>query len=195
MATQIIGIGGKARSGKDTVGRFLIKRHGFRQTAFAESLKEACKAIFHLGDEHLYGALKETRHEFWKTTPRDILQRVGTEALRRGFDEQVWIKSVEYRIKKNPNVSWVITDVRFPNEADVIKQWGGKVYLVTRPGIETAIATNQHASETSLDGYTGWDGVIENSKTIGHLYHTAREVMQLPKTRRGVLLDLLRRVA
>lgn len=178
---RIIGLGYQARSGKDSVGEYLVQFHNFKQTAFAESLKEACRAIFHLDDRHLYGELKEVVHPFWETTPRDILQRVGTEALRQGFDPEVWVKSCQLRVKRNPTASWVITDVRFPNEADAIKSWGGQVFRIDRPVIpeDEDIATKLHASETSMINYDRWDGVISNVGTLNDLYIAAREALRL----------------
>lgn len=177
--SRIIGLGYQARSGKDSVGDYLAAYHGFKKTAFAESLKEACRVIFHLDDRHLHGELKEEMHPFWATTPRDILQRVGTEALRRGFDEDVWVKSAHLRVKQAPTTNWVLTDVRFPNEAEAIKSWGGQVFCIDRPERPDLIATNKHASEVSMDAYDGWDGVISNVGTLNELYAAAREAMGL----------------
>lgn len=178
---KIIGLGYQARSGKDSVGDYLVQFHGFKKTAFAESLKEACRVIFHLDDRHLYGKLKEVIHPFWQTTPRDILQRVGTEALRQGFDPDVWVKSAQLRVERDSRANWVIVDVRFSNEADAIKSWGGKVFRIDRPVIpeEENIATKTHASETSMIDYDRWDGVISNAGTLTDLYAAAREAMGL----------------
>jgi len=183
MGKVIIGLGYKARCGKDTVAAWLVENHGFSRLAFADSLKGACRAIFHLDDRHLYGDLKEQVHEFWGTTPRDILQRVGTEAMRRGFDPDIWIKSVEWKIMApgSPDL-WVIPDVRFPNEAEAIKRWGGEVWRIDRPGIENAIATASHTSETSMDSYQGWTGIMVNNGTIEDLYETAgRRLHGIPR--------------
>jgi hypothetical protein len=185
---MLIGLGHLARVGKDAVGDYLVSYHGFKKTAFAESLKEACRVIFHLDDRHLHGELKEVMHPFWETTPRDILQRVGTEALRRGFDEDVWVKSAHLRIQRAPTTNWVLTDVRFPNESEAIKSWGGQVFRIDRAERPDLIATNQHASETSMDSYDGWDGVISNVGTLNELYAAARKAMGLSLPRQEPLL-------
>ena len=176
---KILSIAGLERSGKDSVGDYLVEHHGFQKDSFAAPLKEACRAIFGLDDRHLFGDLKEEMHPFWKTTPRDILQRVGTEAFRNGFDQDVWIKSLQYRLQGKAGF-WVISDARFINEVEAIKSWGGKVYRVDRPGIESAIATNQHTSETALNDYNGWDGVISNAGSLPDLYAETRRVLGLP---------------
>lgn len=174
----IIGLSGKARAGKDCVANYLTSYHGFKQTAFAESLKEACRVIFGLEDVELHGSKKDVEHEFWGMTPRSILQLVGTEAMRDGFDKNVWVKSVELRIKRSPQ-RWVISDTRFLEEVEAIKAWGGRVFRIDRPEMTDVIATSSHISETALDDYDGWDGVISNVGTLNELYAAAREAMGL----------------
>ena len=61
---------------------------------------------------------------------------------------------------------WVITDVRFPDEAQAIKDWGGVLWRVDRPGL---VGGDGHASETAMDDYRGWDEVIVNDGTIAEL--------------------------
>ena len=167
---MIIGLGYKARSGKDTVADRLVKRHGFTKRAFADALKEACAVIFQLNHDQLYGDLKGVVDPFWKTTPRDILQRVGTEAMRVGFDANVWVNSWRRYLKENTSQeNWVVPDVRFPNEAEAVKNMGGVVVRVDRDGRD-AIDGQKHASETSMEGYGEWDYVIDNNSNLNDLY-------------------------
>lgn len=182
QSKMIVGFGYKARSGKDEAARVLCERYGFARTAFAESLKAACQVIFQLDDRHWNGELKEVMHDFWATTPRDILQRVGTEAMRRGFDENIWVQSVYRRITRpGAPIRFIITDCRFPNEAEAIKHWGGKVYRIDRPAENDLSASEKsHASETAMDGYDGWDGVITNDGTIEELHDQVIRAIGLP---------------
>ena len=173
---MIIGLGYKARSGKDTVAEYLVKNHGYFRRAFADSLKEACKAIFHLSDEQVYGDLKEVKDEFWGTTPRDILQRVGTEALRMGYHPDVWVMSLKRFILDSNCPNWVISDVRFPNEAEAIKELGGIVVRVDREKRDDISAGYKHPSEISMDQYEGWDRVLDNNGHLSQLYENV-EVM------------------
>jgi hypothetical protein len=139
----IIGITGRKRSGKDTVGEYLVKNHGFIRVAFADALKEACKIIFGLSDEQVYGdQLKEVIDEYWQHSPREILQKVGSELFRdelpfvcQHIDNDIWIRSVERQIENLQKLGhrrFVVTDVRFDNELDFIKIKGGKIWKVTR---------------------------------------------------------------
>ena len=169
---MIIGFNGPARAGKDTAARTLIYRYGFRRLAFADALKQAAKIIFGLTDAQVYGDdLKEVADPFWGASPRDIMQRLGTECLRQGYADDVWIKALFRQVE--PHENYVITDVRFPNEADEVKRWGGRVIRIERPGAlgETMV----HASETAMRGYD-FDGVIVNDGTPEEL---ARKVTSL----------------
>ena len=110
-----------------------------------------------------------------KYTVRGFLQRLGTEAIRDGIHPNTWVNALmaDYNPEgfwpeaawktKIPN--WIITDCRFPNEAQAIKDRGGLVIRVTRPGENLA---DLHPSETSLDSWT-FDFVLDNSGTIAQL--------------------------
>jgi len=171
----LIGLGYKARTGKDEAARRLVERHGFIRLAFADALKAGCKAIFSLTDEQLHGDAKDEIDDFWGTTPRDILQRTGTECMRRGFGEGVWIKALERRLRGVRDA--VVADVRFPNEAEAIKSWGGFLVRVDRP-FAPRIGTSAHASETALDGYEGWDFGVKNNGTVDDLHRIVDELVE-----------------
>jgi len=113
-------------------------------------------------------------------TGRELLQKVGTE-MGRSIHPDTWVNALfsEYvhdlRRRQNPEggttisegfPNWIITDVRFPNEADIIKEKGGIMIRINRP---TDIAGG-HASETSLDDYDEFDLVIENDGSLDDLY-------------------------
>lgn len=177
---MIIGLGYKARSGKDTVAAILSSYGGeydeastIRVAAFADTLKAACGAIFGLDKEQLYGATKEVPDPFWGDTPRRILQLVGTECLRRGYRDDVWITALQRRIRCGDLAGAkhvVVTDCRFPNELAAIKEWGGVTVRIDRPmGPGATGGVTGHSSETALDG-AEWDHVIDNSGTLVELH-------------------------
>jgi hypothetical protein len=179
---MIIGLGYKARSGKDTVASYLCCDHGFTSVAFAGNLKEAARVIFGLSQDQLYGHLKDVLDPYWNDTPRNILQRLGTECLRNGYRKDVWVMSLGRKILAEPNRNWVVSDVRFFNEAESIRQWGGYLVQVSRanaPVIETA----QHQSEIEMDKYDGWhyhlknDGSLEDlDKSVETMIGTMKEL-------------------
>jgi hypothetical protein len=176
---MIIGLGFQARSGKDTVAQHLHTKKAFVQVAFADALKEGARAIFGLTDEQLYGDLKGEVDGFWDDTPRNILQKMGTECMRRGYRDDLWVKCVERVVKRNPDLDFVISDVRFPNEAAAVKEWGGVLVRIDRPAdSELSDAAKLHASETSMVDFDGWDHVIDNSGGLVDLYTEVEDLMQ-----------------
>lgn len=177
----LIGLTGRQRSGKDTIGKHLINDHGFIRVAFADILKEACKIIFGFSDEQVYGDdLKEVEDEYWKHTPREILQRVGSELFRDKLSEvcenistDVWIRAVERKILnliKKGHTKFVITDVRYQNELDFVKACNGISWKVTRPSLVNH-GSADHQSEKSVDKFY-CDCHFTNDSTIESLYET-----------------------
>ena len=161
----LIGFAGKARSGKDTAGKYLVDNYQFVRYSFAQPLKDGAKAMFNLTDEQIEN--KEKVIEPWGRSPRELYQLLGTD-VARSIDVRVWIKNAEMFIKKRAGLSVVITDVRFSNEAEWIRKQGGVViYLESKTrGINDGTG---HASENGLTG-DDVDLVIENDGTINALY-------------------------
>jgi len=140
---MIVGFCGFIGSGKDTAADFLINYYGFRRDSFANSLKDAVANVFGWDRILLEGRTKEAREwreqkdEWWSNrlgkeiTPRWVLQYWGTEVCRSGFHDDIWIASLENRLRKSKD-DIVISDVRFPNEIAAIKRAGGKVVRIVR---------------------------------------------------------------
>jgi hypothetical protein len=197
---MIIGICGRIGTGKDTIADYLCSNHDFIRLSFAASLKDAVSSIFGWERELLEGTTKESREfretidQWWTdrlgitVTPRIILQQWGTEVCRNNFHQDIWVASLENKLRTtNKNV--VITDCRFINEFNTIKKSKGKVVRVERGptpswyydanfynrGIEKIISKqnldkqNIHASEYSSIGYD-YDHIIINDGTLDELY-------------------------
>lgn len=143
---MIVGVLGFIGSGKGTVGDILIKR-GFMQTSFASSLKDVASHMFgwprHLleGDTEESREFREKPDAFWSQefnkdfTPRLALQLMGTEVGRNVFHENFWVIKAKQFIHKKMSEgqeNFVITDVRFPNEIDMIRSEGGILIEVQR---------------------------------------------------------------
>jgi hypothetical protein len=178
---MLIGLGYAARSGKDTVASILASEFGFKRVAFADALKGACAEVFGLDDAQLHGKDKEVLDPFWNVTPREILQRVGTECFRNGYAQDVWIRALKRRIavRLGGGLHTVVSDVRFPNEAQAILDWGGYPVLVERPGAGATGGIEGHASETSLTHWTGWAASILNNGSLAQLRETTVELFDL----------------
>jgi len=173
----MIGFGHKRMRGKDEAAKYVVETFpGFRKDLFAASLKEACACIFNLTDAQLYGPLKHVPDVFWDKTPREIMQKVGTEAMRHAFGEDIWVRTFMRRRQlhdKRP----VISDVRFKSEADAIHYAGGAVIRVDRY-LPVDAKIDKHASETDLDDWHRWDHVIDNNGTLEELYQKVHHIVE-----------------
>jgi hypothetical protein len=97
-------------------------------------------------------------------TIRTFLQKLGTEAMREGLHQNTWANAFWSDFDED-NDHWLITDIRFPNEYESVKDRNGIVIKVVR---DIEIPKYEHESETALDSYR-FDYVIDNSKDINHL--------------------------
>lgn len=110
--------------------------------------------------------------ELIKMTPRLLLQLLGTECGRQIIHPNIWCNATMAGYK--PKDNWIITDVRFPNEAKSIKDEGGILIRVDRPGFEN---TGNHLSETALDDYKDFDSIIINDGSIESLSKKVEDFM------------------
>jgi len=209
---MIIGFVGFIGSGKDTAADYLVNYHQYRRDSFANELKDAVSVVFGWDRELLEGRTKQSREwretvdEFWskrlkmpKLTPRWILQYWGTEVLRKGFHDDMWVASLENRMRKTTD-DIVITDVRFPNEIKAIHKAGGIVIRIKRgpepEWYDDAISMNKgpsrnmswalgksrieklgiHASETAWVG-SKIDIIVNNDDTVDDLYKQLEQII------------------
>lgn len=209
---MIIGICGFIGSGKDTIADYLTNFYGFRRESFANSLKDAVSQVFGWDRVLLEGRTKEAREwreqvdPWWaerlnmpNLTPRWVLQYWGTEVCRKAFHDDIWIASLENKLR-NSKDDIVISDCRFPNEIKSIKNAGGIVIRVVRgpepEWYDAAVSVNRgpngnstwslskkkldelkiHASETSWVG-TNFDAVLQNNGSIDELFAKAKDLV------------------
>lgn len=188
---MIIGIAGFQGSGKDTIADYLQNIYGFKRDSFAATLKDAVAAVFGWDRELLEGRTTESRawreqvDPWWaerlsmpNLTPRLVLQKWGTEVARKSWHDDTWIASLENKLNRAHN-DIVITDVRFPNEIEAVRNAGGIVIRVVRgpepEWYDLAVTTNQgtfnhmataypevHPSEWAWIG-TKFDAIIDNN--------------------------------
>ena len=206
----IISTSGLIGSGKDTVADYLISHYNFTQMSFAGALKDAIASIFNWDREMLEGSTVTSRtwreqEDAWWTarlnrsiTPRLMLQEWGTEVCRDGFHNEIWLASLENKLKDS-TANIIISDCRFPNELDTIKRLGGASILVNRGDkpiwYDHAIKVNAgqkrigwsngkhylktlniHPSEYSLIGAT-FDYTIDNNGTFEELHSNVDNIM------------------
>ena len=213
---MIIGICGFAGSGKDTIADYLQNIHQFRRESFAHTLKDAVAAVFGWDRDMLEGRTRESREwreqaDPWWTerlgmtvTPRLVLQVWGTEVARKSYHDDIWIASLENKLRKTHD-DVVISDCRFPNEIRAIKVAGGIVIRVVRGPepvwYELAQTVNRgptrntkwrlsktelekhkvHASETAWIG-TDFDAVIDNNQDgMDNLFRQVKNLVVNPQ--------------
>lgn len=208
---MIIGFVGFIGSGKDTAADYLVNFHEFRRDSFANTLKDAVSAVFGWDRVLLEGRTKEAREwreqvdPWWaqrlgmpKLTPRWVLQYWGTDVLRNHFHDDIWIASLENKMRKTRD-NIVISDVRFPNEIQAIHNAGGLVVRIKRGDepswYQDALNFNEgdrnmswatsrsrleklgiHASETAWVG-GDIDHVISNDSTIDTLFEELKNLV------------------
>lgn len=168
---RLVGVTGRKRAGKDTFAKRLVDQHGFTRMAFADNVRKVALAIDPIigwvdGPVRLSTLVGLGGWEPAKEFPevRRILQRIGTEGIR-SLQPDFWIRQV---LDHMPDGPVVITDVRFPNEADAIKMAGGVVIRVNRPGL---FSDDQHSSESAMDNYR-YNEIVQNEGTVKDLYAT-----------------------
>jgi hypothetical protein len=173
--TEIIGLSGWARTGKDTVAAHLVEKYGFTRMSFAEPMREALLRLDPMVDAaagfsvRVSDVIEKYGWDGYKESPygleiRTLLQLIGTEVGREMFGADFW---VNYALNSTSDKDKVVfADVRFQNEADAIKRAGGKVIRVERDGVGPA---NDHVSEHDLNQYD-FDATIYNDLEVEHLH-------------------------
>jgi hypothetical protein len=207
---MIIGISGRIASGKNTVGDIIEKlcltNNGpkFEQKSFAGKLKQIASLLTGIPVEDFED--QEFKKSYlgaeWGTVEsnplnavpvfediafnhlmsvRDLLQKLGTEAIRDGLHPNAWVNALmcEYKRPKmseyNPS-NWIITDVRFPNELEAVEDVKGLTLKVVRPVEKSKTPARLHPSETSLDK-AEFDYEIINDGSIADLIEKVRQIL------------------
>lgn len=182
---KILGLSGKKRSGKNytaTIIKELVSPDiRVVEMSFAGALKKEVATFLDITIEELEGENKEMY--------RPILQRWGTEFRRNIYGNDYWIKQMDERIRKLARFSVlerlgkligrkpkdilvIITDVRFPNEADYVINSGGSMWNISNPDHKDD-SNSSHASETALDDYEYFTTTLINKKGHEEQYKTS----------------------
>lgn len=202
---KIIGLCGFIGSGKDTIADYLVNEHQFVKESFATPLKDAVSAIFGWDRHRLEGigrtdrAWREATDTWWserlghEVSPRSILQVWGTEVARKSFNDNIWVHSLIRRVT-NSNEDIVISDCRFPNEIQLLRDAGAEIWCVERTepswfedgihaaaGNKLAIANlkahNVHESEWAWLG-CNIDRRMKNTTSISQLLEQVDKVVR-----------------
>jgi len=196
----IVGVAGRKRHGKDTVAEMLSEHWGFHRIAYADPLKQIAMDLWSLSHEQVFGddTAKETIDPRWGLSGRQIMQRIGTEVVRSVHAETWTRKAFDTiqrgceggsvmlyspvtkqfeRVEFEPSFAqrWVLSDVRFPNEADAVKQHGGTIIKVVRPAL-LRVGYDEHSSEKSIDDIEE-DHLIINDGPLELLYSRVKGII------------------
>lgn len=193
---KLIGITGKAGAGKDTIADYLFDKYtDIGVEPFAAPLKDAARAAFGFSEEQVYGSAKETLDDFWKVTPRQVLQFMGTEMFRQtigklipGVEDDFWVQRMYGRLSGQivPEDGQeylvgdivVIPDTRFQNEYDFIIANGGILINVVRPGVGE-VGIMGHASEAGFKLHEGAKNYeVINDGTLNQLYDRVDQILE-----------------
>lgn len=180
MAVRLIGLTGKAGSGKDTVGTILCRSYNMYPSAFASPLKSALRAMGFPEPEDRNA--KEAVIPGFAFSWRELAQTLGTE-WGRARDPDLWLKLCMAKADdtiNNLGHKVVITDVRFENEAAAIRERGGQIWHITGREGQMFGATKAHASEAGVQVAKG-DKVIVNSGTLVELADLVDELMEISR--------------
>lgn len=170
----LIGVYGKARSGKDTAADYLARRHGLMKYAFAEPIKQMLKAgfgdHFHEGDRS--GICPETGKSY-----REMMQTIGTEWGRDMMHPDLWVRMAAKKWQALQDAygrpdhykGMIISDVRFRSEARWIQQAGGIVVDVFGRGLRDPVGIPGHISEAGLQP-NEVDMGVNNNGTLDELH-------------------------
>ena len=173
---NLIALTGLPRSGKDTLAGYL-QGHYFVRLAFADPIKDAAAILLRRERWEMNGEQGFDRDAVlpeWGFTTRDFLQRFGTEGMRNNFGQDFWLKHMRNRIGKgNYKGNYVITDCRFENEAELVRELGGIIVEVIRPGC----VKSSHVSDAGVTP----DRYVYNDSTLEHLKSEADYLARLTR--------------
>lgn len=153
---RIVAICGGKRSGKDSVAQALVQAYGYEHVKISHRLKVACNAMFGFTYDQLETELKEQIDVNWGVTPRRVMQYLGTEVMQYQLPQGLpeiksgnlgrcfWIHSTIADINQYPYKKYVISDLRFHHEVDILREHKALIIKVNRPHL----MSDSHASET-----------------------------------------------
>jgi hypothetical protein len=184
MKPILIGLTGRARSGKTTAAEHLVGTYLLEHYAFADPLRDGLMAIFNLDPSDFEGDRKEQPLAWLDSSPRQLMQSMGTEWARNTIHPDVWVKlaeqNLDYMTKALGAVlGFVVSDVRFENEADLIRRRGGTIVHISRADAQ---AVNPHVSEAGVTGNKD-DLLMFNNGTVEEFLRSLDEVFLMIRER------------
>lgn len=176
---RLIGLTGRAGSGKDAVARILATQHGYSRMSFAEPIKRGLNSMFGIQASVFEDrSLKEKPIDWIGHSPRYLMQTLGTEWARHMVNEDIWIRVAAQLLAQHRRLGGpvCIVDVRYSNEAAWVRGQGGDLWHIARPFPENVIPLG-HSSELGVPIYAGLDSVLHNDRGLEQLDDEVRRAL------------------
>lgn len=178
--SSLICLAGVSGAGKDTLGGFLSKQHGFERVALADPMKAALMSLFQLDPAQLWGERRNERDPRFGRTPRELYQRFGQACVE--LDPEVWLRPFRLRVDaiRRAGGRVVCTDLRTQAEWRAAREMGAAIWLIERAGAGAPGALARHATEMEVAGIDrlAFDAVIRNDTSPEALYEAAERSLE-----------------
>lgn len=176
MSQEIIALTGFIGAGKTEVAKILVRDYGYERVRFAGPLKAMLRALG-CTEAEVDGDQKEVPSDLLcGITPRTAMQTLGTEWGRNCIHPGLWVNAWKHSIAGKAKV--VVDDCRFPNEAEAVRELGGAIWRVERPGV----GASEHASESQQ---LPMDTLLYNEGDLDILATKVREALAHLAGQRG----------
>ncbi|RKH71010.1 hypothetical protein D7X96_09500 [Corallococcus interemptor] len=178
--SSLICLAGVSGAGKDTLGAYLAKQHGFERVALADPIKAALMGLLQLDPAQLWGDRRNEVDPRFGRAPRELYQRFGQACLE--LDPEVWLRPFRMRFDaiRRAGGRVVCTDLRTQAEWRAAREMGATIWLIERPGAGAPGALSRHATEMELLGLdrSSFDAVLRNDGTPDALYLTVKHMLE-----------------
>lgn len=165
---RLFGITGKKFSGKSTLASMICMEDGAIEKAFANSLKEICSILYSVSINHFHDPLlKEKKLEGFNKSPREMMQKVGTifRDEKDDNEDNMWIRRMRMEItnmmSEGKRKVIVISDVRYPDEARMVRDFGGIIIRIIGNHTPGDLYEDKHSSETMMEAIAV-DKIVHN---------------------------------
>jgi hypothetical protein len=177
---DFICLAGVSGAGKDTVGAFLARNHGFERVALADPLKVTMMTLFQLGPNQLWGEDRNVVDPRLGRSPRELYQRFGQVCVE--LDPEVWLRPFRMRVESLLGAGGrvVCTDLRTGAEWRAARALGATLWLVERPGAGAPGALASHATEREVAGAarSEFDSVLHNDGSLDALHAKIEQLLR-----------------
>lgn len=172
---NLIALHGLAGSGKDTVADYLTKYYGYTKISFAKPLKEIICILTGWSYPFVNGDIdREKRetliHPDYGMTCRQLMQFIGTDLFRNKLHQDIWLKITKRYLEEHRGQKIVVTDCRFTNEINMMKNFNATIILIKRPSLLTTLDSSKPPHESEKNLIINNALVLVNNGNLNDLY-------------------------